>query len=311
MKNFIFVKTRRYQLMVLFVVLTGFAQTVFSQTIQGKITDESGVPLPGASVIVKGTSVGAVADFDGVYKLILEENSEILVYSFVGYAPIEEVINGRTTINVSLEPDARSLSEVIVVGYGAEKRSQITGAVASISPESLTKTTAASLDNALQGKVAGVSVTSNSAAPGGGVSVRIRGVGGVGNSEPLYVIDGMPISVGANENSSPLSSINPQDIKSISILKDAASAAIYGSRAANGVVLITTKTGKRNQKPVVKISSKYGVQSIAKKYDMMDGEAFANYRNLLEVNAGRPEVFSNPASFGKGTDWVDAITLER
>jgi len=308
MKNFIFVKAGRYQLMVLFVVLTSFAQTAFSQTIQGKVTDENGVPFPGASVTVKGTSKGVITDYDGFYKLILEENSEILTFSFLGYTSSEEAINGRTTINVSLEPDAQSLGEIIVVGYGAEKRSQITGAVASISPESLTRNTAASLDNALQGKVAGVTVTTNSAAPGGGVSVRIRGVGGVGNSEPLYVIDGMPISVGANENSSPLSSINSEDIKSISILKDAASAAIYGSRAANGVVLITTKTGKRNQKPVVKISTKYGVQSISKTYDMMDGETFANYRNLLETNAGRPEVFSNPASFGRGTDWVDAIT---
>lgn len=308
MKNFIFVKPGWHQLMVLFFVLTGFTQAVFSQTIQGKITDENGEPLPGASIVVKSTSIGTTSDFDGMYKLTIGENSEILVFSYVGYDAAEEVINGRTTINVSLKPNVQSLDEVVVVGYSAEKRSQITGAVASISPESLTKNTAASLDNALQGKVAGVSVTSNSAAPGGGVSVRIRGVGGVGNSEPLYVIDGMPITVGANENSSPLSSINPQDIKSITILKDAASAAIYGSRAANGVVLITTKTGKRNQKAVVKISTKYGVQSITKKYDMMDGETFANYRNLLEVNSGRPQIFSNPSSFGKGTDWVDAIT---
>ena len=219
--------------MVLFFVLTGFTQAVFSQTIQGKITDENGEPLPGASIVVKSTSIGTTSDFDGMYKLTIGENSEILVFSYVGYDAAEEVINGRTTINVSLKPNVQSLDEVVVVGYSAEKRSQITGAVASISPESLTKNTAASLDNALQGKVAGVSVTSNSAAPGGGVSVRIRGVGGVGNSEPLYVIDGMPITVGANENSSPLSSINPQDIKSITILKDAASAAIYGSRAAN------------------------------------------------------------------------------
>ena len=167
--------------MVLFVVLTSFAQTAFSQTIQGKVTDENGVPFPGASVTVKGTSKGVITDYDGFYKLILEENSEILIFSFLGYTSSEEAINGRTTINVSLEPDAQSLGEIIVVGYGAEKRSQITGAVASISPESLTRNTAASLDNALQGKVAGVTVTTNSAAPGGGVSVRIRGVGGVGN----------------------------------------------------------------------------------------------------------------------------------
>jgi len=291
------------------VFLMSFTQVTFAQiTISGKVTDESGELLPGASVIIKGTSVGTVTDFDGFYTLTTDDKEGVLVYSYIGYASYKEAINNRTTINVSLKPNTQSLDEVVIVGYGAEKKSQITGAVASISTESLAKNTAASLDNALQGKVAGVSVATNSATPGGGISVRIRGVGGVNGSEPLYVIDGMPISVSENESSSPLSSINPQDIKSMTILKDAASAAIYGARAANGVVLITTNRGRKNQKATVKISTKFGVQSMAEKNDMMDAETYANYINLINTNSGKPIVFNDPSSFGKGTDWVDAVT---
>tara|TARA_B110000046_G_C13020863_1_gene411099 strand:- start:1695 stop:4769 length:3075 start_codon:yes stop_codon:yes gene_type:complete len=298
---------QKFKKVLLIVVLLLISTHAFGQiTINGSISDSDG-PLPGASVVVQGSNVGVTTDFDGNFSIEANQG-EILELSYVGFkTQLIKVDSSDNNISITLESD-NQLDEIIVTGYGAERRSQITGAVASISPAEMNKNTASTLDNALQGKVAGVSVSANNSTPGGGISVRIRGVGGIGNSEPLYVIDGMPITVSGNENSSPLSSINPQDIESISILKDAASAAIYGSRAANGVVLINTKTGKRNQKSEVAVSAKYGVQSAANSYSMMDAQSFADYRNLLETNAGRPAIFTNTASLGKGTNWFDAIT---
>ncbi|NMH86026.1 SusC/RagA family TonB-linked outer membrane protein [Flavivirga algicola] len=281
-----------------------------SVNVKGTITDNQGVPLTGASIIVKGTSKGATADFDGSYTLTDVDTNGIIIISYVGYKTKEIPVNGQTTLSVQLEEDLATLDQVVVVGYGSQKRSQITGAVETIDTEALTRTNTASIDNALQGLAAGVSVTSNNATPGGGVSVRIRGAGGVNGSEPLYVIDGFPISVGGNENSSPLSSINPQDIKSITVLKDAASAAIYGTRAANGVVLITTKRGRTSQKGVVSINTRTGFQRVANTLDLMDAQTFVRTTNLAYQNAGRAIApgFDNPESFGVGTDWIDTIT---
>ena len=291
---------------LLFTILMVGTNAIGQISISGTISDSDG-PLPGASIIVQGSNVGVTSDFDGNFTIEANEG-DVLELSYVGFkTQLVKVDSNQSNISITLESDSQ-LDEVVVTGYGAERRSQITGAVASISPAEMSKNTAATLDNALQGKVAGVSVSANNSTPGGGVSVRIRGVGGIGNSEPLYVIDGMPITVSGNENSSPLASINPEDIESISILKDAASAAIYGSRAANGVVLINTKTGKRNQKSEIAVSVKYGVQSAANSFNMMNAQKFADYRNLLETSAGRPAIFTNTASLGEGTDWFDAIT---
>jgi TonB-linked SusC/RagA family outer membrane protein len=309
MKVLKFVKPKWPQLSIVFVVFMGFTQAVFSQSIiTGNVSDDNGEPLPGASIIVKGSTVGSQTDFDGNYSIQTKSASDQLVFSYIGFVSTIITVDGKTKINVKLKGDSESLDEVVVVGYGSQKKSLLTGAVSSVSTEELTKSSVATLDNALQGKVSGVHVSTNSATPGGGVSVRIRGAGGINNSEPLYVVDGVPLAAQANENSSPLSFINPQDIASISVLKDAASAAMYGARAANGVVLITTKRGKGQGKGRVTFSSSYGVQSVAKTNKMMDGSTYANFINQANINAGAAAPFANPDSFGAGTNWIDAIT---
>ncbi|WP_346880948.1 TonB-dependent receptor [uncultured Algibacter sp.] len=309
-KNKSHLKSLRLALFYFFLIAFNNFISAQNSNIKGIITDNEDLPLAGASVIVKGTNKGAITDFDGNFLLNNVNSNGVISISFIGYKTKEIPVDGKTTINVKLEEDLAALDEVVIVGYGSEKRSQITGAVETIDTEALNRTNTASIDNALQGLAAGVSVTSNNATPGGGVSVRIRGAGGVNGSEPLYVVDGFPISVNGNENSSPLSSINPQDIKSITVLKDAASAAIYGTRAANGVVLITTKRGRSSQKGVVSINARSGFQSVANTLDLMDAETFVRTTNLAYENAGRaiPPGFDNPESFGVGTDWIDAIT---
>ncbi len=304
----------RFRFLLLLVFLLSISTNLNAQSINlsGTVADNAGVPLAGATVIVKGTSKGATTDFDGAFSLNDLEPNTTLTVSYVGYKLQEILLNGRTSLQITMEEDLAALDEVVIVGYGGEKRSQITGAVSNIDTEALNKVNTASVDNALQGLTAGVSVTSNNATPGGGVSVRIRGAGGINGSEPLYVVDGFPISVGGNENSSPLSNINPQDIKSITVLKDAASAAIYGTRAANGVVLITTKRGRRSQKGEVTLSARTGFQRVANTLDLMNAETYVTSTNLAYANAGRdgqlPAEFSNPSSFGAGTDWIDTIT---
>ena len=273
-----------------------------------KVSDENGEPLPGASIVIQGTIVGSETDFDGNYSIQTKSSSDQLVFSYMGFISTVITVGDKTVIDVILKADSESLDEVVVVGYGSQKKSLLTGAVSSVSTKELNKSSVATLDNALQGKVSGVHVSTNNATPGGGVSVRIRGAGGINNSEPLYVVDGVPLAAQQNENSSPLSFINPQDIASISILKDAASAAMYGARAANGVVLITTKRGKGQQKGSVSFSSSYGVQSIAKTNRMMDGSTYANFINQANINAGAAAPFANPNGFGAGTDWISAIT---
>ncbi|KAA1247479.1 TonB-dependent receptor [Aquimarina sp. RZ0] len=305
---------KRIESLFKLICLLFFCKTTYVQaqsiSVKGKITDDKGTPLLGASVVIKNKNTGTTADFDGNYSINTVDSNDVLLFSYVGYANKEVNVNGQSIIDVNLEPDLQALDEVIVVGYGAERRSQLTGAVATVNTEALNRNTSASLDNTLQGLAAGISVTNNNATPGGGVSVRIRGAGGVNNSEPLYVVDGFPISVGSNENSSPLSLINPQDIESISVLKDAASAAIYGTRAANGVILITTKRGRFGQKGIVSVNVKTGLQAVAKKLDLMDAQTFVEFTNTSSQNAGFaiPPGFDNPASFGKGTDWIETIT---
>ena len=296
--------------LVSFLLITN----IYSQgAIEGRITDEAGLPVSGANIYVKNSDLGSISDDEGYYKVTSIPTGEIvLIVDFIGYERAENIttiVSDETkNLDISLTTIVLSGQEVVVVGYGSQRKSQLTGAVASISTEELTKGVAASLDYALQGKAAGVYVYSNSATPGGGVSVRIRGAGGINNSEPLYVIDGVPLTAGGSETNSPLSSINPQDIQSISILKDAASAGIYGARAANGVILITTKRGKGHERPTLSYSASYGSQSLSNTTEMMDAATYAEFINMANENAGLSTVFTNPASFGKGTDWMNVIS---
>jgi TonB-linked SusC/RagA family outer membrane protein len=275
--------------------------------VSGKVVDGNGNALPGVTVAVVNETIGIITDIDGNYLLNVPATAEELRFSFIGMETIVEKIAGRNVINVTLLESTININEVVAIGYGSMKKKDLTGSVATVKADAITKNAAATLDQGLQGKVAGVYVTQNSATPGGGVSVRIRGIGGFNNSEPLYVIDGVPIAADGSEKSNPLSSINPNDIESMDILKDAASAAIYGARAANGVIIITTKKGKKG-KGTVSYNAYYGLQKIYDPIKTMGGAQYANYINNLRQSAGLPIVFDNPDSYGKGTDWVDVVT---
>jgi TonB-dependent starch-binding outer membrane protein SusC len=223
---------------------------VDERLISGTITDEKGATLPGVSVLLKGNGPtsrqrGVVTDARGMFQVTVPDGAT-LVISFVGYLTQEVAVGNRTTITIQLAPDTKALEEVIVVGYGTQRKIETTGAIASVKAADLLQTPVANVAQGLQARVAGVQITQNSGAPGGNVSVRIRGTNSInGSSEPLYVIDGIQIAnSGGITDVSPLSQINPNDIESIEVLKDASSTAIYGARAANGVVLITTKRGK-------------------------------------------------------------------
>lgn len=299
----------------------------WEQTISGQVTDlTNNEPLPGVNILAKGTSTGTVTDIEGNYRLTVADDISTLVFSSIGYATQEVAIGGRSTIDLALTPDVQSLSEVVVVGYGTTKRSDLTGSVASVKEQELKQVAVTSLDQGLQGRVAGVQVTQSSAAPGGAVSVRIRGVNSInGTNEPLYVIDGIPIIAsdgavsptgggvpgqgGGGIASNALASINPGDIESIEVLKDASAAAIYGARGANGVVIITTKQGKAGR-TTVDFENYYGVQEVANTYNVLDARSFGIWANEYAVSQGQDLYFNEQQldSLGRNsTDWQNEI----
>ncbi|GAB3325957.1 TonB-dependent receptor [Larkinella ripae] len=282
-------------------------ETPVDQTVAGKVTDEKGEGLPGVSVLIKGTSRGTTTDVEGAYRLVVPDQNATLVFSYVGYASQELVVGGRTTIDLTLSVSDKSLDEVVVVGYGEQKKSNVTGSIVSVKASDISKVQSPSFDNALQGKVPGVYVTTNGGQPGGGISVRIRGVGAINNSNPLYIVDGVQIGGSDSENSNPLATINTNDIESIDILKDAASTAIYGTRAANGVVLITTKRGNSGA-PRLSVSSYYGIQNPTRRLpDPLNATQFGQNMNAAFVAAGQPAPFADPNTLGAGTNWIDAM----
>jgi len=277
-----------------------FAQT---QTISGKITSPDGEGIPGVSVYVKGkTSIGTVTNANGEFQVGGVPQSAVLVISSIGYIAQEINVGNQTTFSITLQEDSKSLEQVVVVGYGTQKRSEITGSVSTISAKEITETPVLRVEQALQGRAAGVQIAQNSGSPGSGLNVRIRGIGTVNNSDPLYVVDGIPVEG--------MDFLNPNDIETISVLKDAASAAIYGSRAANGVVLITTKKGKHNQKLRLTYDMYYGVQSPIRKLDLLNASEYATLSNVMRsadpALTPFPE-FANPAALGEGTDWQEEV----
>jgi TonB-linked SusC/RagA family outer membrane protein len=286
------------------------------QQLTGRVTDAlTGESLPGAAIIVKGTSTGTVTDINGNYRLEVPGPDAVLVFSFIGYLHEEVQVGSRATLSIALSPDLEQLDEVVVIGYGAVKKSDLTGSVASVKAEDLKAVPVTSFDQALQGRAAGVQVIQSTGAPGGETNIRIRGTSSVNaSSEPLYVIDGMLVNSNGGEMSiggrgpriGALSTINPNDIESIEVLKDASATAIYGSRGANGVILITTKRGKAG-KGTVNFESYYGVQEVAKKLDLLNAAEFADLINEANVNAGRAPVYVNPERFGEGTDWQEEL----
>lgn len=286
------------------VISHSFAQIEIS----GVVTDsEDKTTLVGVNIMVQGTTSGTITDFDGGYTLSIPSSDAVLVVSYTGYESQEITVGTQTVINIALSPSTATLEEVVVVGYGTQKKSNVSGSIVSVGAEDLEKVQSPSFDAALQGKVPGVYVTTNGGQPGGGVFVRIRGAGAINNSNPLYVIDGVIVGAGNNENSNPLVTINPNDIASIDILKDAASTAIYGARAANGVVLITTKRGAAG-KPRISYNTYVGLQEpVADIPRPMNAMEFAENMNRAFTAAGQEAPFSNPSSLGEGTNWVDEV----
>ena len=260
-------------LSVLFSVY-GQAQDV---SIKGKVIDENGLPIPGASILIKGTSKATSSDMDGNYQLKADSNGT-LVFSFVGYAKVQEAIKGRASINVKMSTESQSLQEVVVIGYGTQKKGLITGAASNFKGEDLAALNTGSAMEALQGIAAGVNITKNNGAPGAGTRVTIRGLGTIGNSNPLYVVDG--VSVGS------IDYLNPSDIESIDVLKDAASAAIYGSRAANGVVLVTTVKGRKGKSAKISYDYYFGIQNIYKNLDPLNAQEYMYIMDEGKVNDG-------------------------
>lgn len=284
---------------------TASAQT---QTLTGSVTDAAdGEPLMGATIKVKETNAGVVTDLDGHYSVKVD-NGQTLMVSYIGYITKSVKYTGQATLDVALSSDNAALDEVVVVGYGVMKRSDITGSVVSVGEKDIKKSVITSVDQALQGRAAGVQVTQNSGSPGGGISVSIRGVNSLNGNEPLYVVDGIAIDGQTNGNSTALSSINPSDIVSMEVLKDASATAIYGSRASNGVVLITTKKGQAG-KTSISYEGYYALQSIPNKLETMNLREYAELYNERAdaLGWGDREEFADPSVLGDGTNWQDEI----
>lgn len=251
-----------------------FAQEV---TVTGKVTSQSdGDPIPGVSVVQKGTTNGTITDVDGNYSLTLPEG-ETIAFSFIGMETVE-VIADQTTINIALKEAFTDLDEVVVVGYGVQKKSVVTAAISSVSSEDLESSKPSRIEDVLKGKVSGVQITQSSGQPGSDSKVRIRGVGTINNSDPLYIVDGMAVGGGINY-------LNPTDIESVEVLKDAASAAVYGARAANGVILVTTKSGKAGDAKI-NYDFSYGWQNPWKKKSVLNAKEYMVIMNESLLNDG-------------------------
>ena len=260
--------------------------------ISGTITDSNGQPLPGASIVEKGTSNGTQSDFDGNFTLEVAGKNAVLVVSYIGFGTKEVVVGEQTKITIPLMESAAGLDEVVVVGYGTQSRKDVTGSISSVGGDIISNIPSASVEQSLSGRMAGVQVISGSGAPGSGATIRVRGVGTLNNNEPLYVVDGIilgNVAGGGQSTVSPLSLINPSDIESIDVLKDASATAIYGARAGNGVVIITTKRG-RNQKMNITYETFTSTNIIdGSKYNQMSGPEWADFYSKGEIARGRTE----------------------
>ncbi|WP_460613225.1 SusC/RagA family TonB-linked outer membrane protein [Hymenobacter seoulensis] len=276
--------------------------------VSGRITQGNGDPLPGVTIIVKGTTIGTTTDADGRFSLNAPDNSTLII-SYVGFTRREVPITGATTsLNITMAEDTRALSEVVVVGYGTQERGSVTGAVSSVSAREIASQPVADATQALQGRAAGVTVTSNGGAPGGaaGTSIRVRGITSAGNNNPLYVVDGFPLPEGGENQ---LNAISPNDIETIDILKDASATAIYGVRAANGVVIITTKRGKAGTS-TINLDAYRGVQQVWRKLSLLNAQEYAvinNENRLANGDAIVVDRLRDPAALGEGTDWQDEV----
>ncbi|RIV53576.1 TonB-dependent receptor [Flagellimonas taeanensis] len=290
--------TKSYVLCALSLLFTMLVQAQ-DTTVKGMVKDESGVPLPGASVILKNTSKGTTTDFDGNFEIDVPLDGT-LVFSYIGYKPVEEAIGGRTQIEVTLQSDVSLLEEIVVVGYGTQKKSVVTGAISGVKESDLQDLPINRVEQSLQGRASGITIAANSGQPGSASTIRVRGITTLNNNEPLWVVDGVIVDAGG------IGYLNQSDIASIEVLKDAASAAIYGSRAAAGVILVTTKSGKSG-KLSINYNGYTGMSAPARKLDLVNATQYATLRNEASVAGGGNILFPNPDSYGKGTDWQEQI----
>ncbi|MFD0861416.1 SusC/RagA family TonB-linked outer membrane protein [Sungkyunkwania multivorans] len=320
-----FKKTGLWLLVLSFIFVTHQikANTDQDRIISGTVISEEGTPLPGVNVIVRGTRIGQTSDFDGNYRINVPVNAEILVFSYIGFQTQEVTIGTQTVINITMKPDATNLDEVVVIGYGERKREELVGAVSTVQSTTIENQQVPTFEQALIGQVSGVQFR-DGGAPDGGPQVIVRGLSTFGNNNPLYVIDGFPIgtNAGVQRDNYLLNSINPADIESVSVLKDAASKAIYGSRASNGVIIITTKKGRRNRKPVITMSTNVGFQNVPEyeappvlnaaelaQYTLEyfeDQEAAGSPLGGLQQNQRAFLLGTN--DYGEDNDWFDLIT---
>ena len=308
LKNSIFVRKLLLFTGILWLGATSLvAQKTYEYT--GTVTDKQGETLPGVSVVIKGTTNGGATDIQGAFKISSTKPAEVLVFSFVGSITQEIQATAGVPVKVILENVSIGLSELVVIGYGTQKKSVVTGAISGVKSADLDNMPITRIEQALQGRTTGLTIASSSGQPGASSTVRVRGTTTINNSNPLYVVDGVPLDNGG------IDYLNSNDIESIEVLKDAASAAIYGTRAASGVIIVTTKKGKKGSLQPgggsggmqVSFNMYYGTQSPAKKLDLLNATDYATLRNEASVNGGGPVIFTNPQLLGTGTDWQSTI----
>lgn len=311
------------RIIILLLALVSF-QLSFSQiTVSGKITDTEGNLLPSVTILIKGTQIGDISDFDGKYSIELPNAESVLVFNYLGMKTKEVKYNGQKIINVELEQETNSLDEIVVIGYGVTKKSDVTGSVSSIKPKTLMESQTTDVFSAMQGRVAGVQISSDSGQPGGGNNITVRGQTSInGTSSPLFVIDGVQIDVNYDEVAStgssqarinPLTGINPADIESVEILKDASATAIYGSRGANGVVIITTKSGSSDGRITAEYSYNLGISEVIKKLSVLSADDYLTYQQdigneqFLNQDTNNDGTFDTPRDFTQipSFDWQD------
>ena len=299
-------KKSKFLFLLLSFVMMSATALAQKRTYTGVVVDDQNEPVIGASVVQKGTSNGTITDYDGNFSVSVESGAT-LVISYIGY--VTQEVKAADNLRIVLKTDQQLLDEVVVIGYGVQKKSVVTASIAKVSAEDLEGKSRLRADDALKGLAAGVNVTSASGQPGSKSMIRVRGIGTINNSDPLYIIDGMP----TDQNG--LESVNPYDIESIEVLKDAASGAIYGARAANGVILVTTKKGKMG-KASINYNFSYGWQSAWKKRDVTSATDYAILQNEAKVNGGKAPVYMDPYNLvdvngekvkGFGTNWQNLL----
>ena len=270
-----------------------------NKTVTGRVTDEKGEGIPKASVVLKGSKAGTTTDDNGQFMISVPAGVKTLVISTLGYGTIE-IATSDVPLKIALTKSIANIDEVVVIGYGTQKKGLITGAVSSVKASDIDNQPIARVEQFLQGRASGLTIAASAGQPGSSSTVRVRGTTSINGSDPLYIVDGIPFDIGGLDN------INPNDIESIEVLKDAAYSAIYGARSANGVILITTKKG-RSGKSLVSYNGYYGTQAPARKLDLLNATQYATLQNESSLADGGGIKFANPAALGKGTDWQSLI----